>query len=108
MGDILGQFELVTMLAVLQRGNNAYGGEIQEYLMENASRDVTLGAIHRTLQRLEEKGLVESRLADEEADRIRRPRRYFKITGNGIRAVNESHGVMNRLFRGLNPVLEGR
>jgi PadR family transcriptional regulator PadR len=105
MKGLLGQFELITILAVMQRSNNAYGSEIQECLREIGGRSVTLGAIHRTLQRLEERGLVESRLADEKSDRIGRPRRYFKVTGAGLHAVNEVRSAVGRLVANLNPAL---
>jgi PadR family transcriptional regulator PadR len=99
----LGQFELMTILAVLQHGNDAYGGEIQRCLMEQAGRSVTLGAIHRTLQRLEEQGIVNSRLSDGATDRVGRPRRYFTVTGAGIDAVNDFRDTLTCLTAGLNP-----
>lgn len=89
------------MLAVLQRGNDAYGLQVQEELRDTIGREITLGAIYTTLARLEEKKLVKSRLAAEQSDRLGRPRRYFHVTAAGIRSCRECQNALRKLSDGL-------
>jgi DNA-binding PadR family transcriptional regulator len=98
----LGNFELLAILAVLQRDNSAYGLEIQAELKKRLRREVTLGAIYTTLARLEQKKLVSSKLGDQQSDRLGRPRRYFAITAAGLRAVKESQDSIRKMVEGLN------
>jgi PadR family transcriptional regulator PadR len=100
---VLGQFELMAMLAVLQRGNDAYGLQIQAELKKKARREYAVGQIYTTLARLEERKLVESRLGDQHSDRLGRPRRYFTVTGAGIDAINDTHEALQKLTHGLKP-----
>src|SRR5678816_4831419 len=60
----LGEFELLVLLAILRLDGDAYGVTIKSALDGETSRDVTLGAIYKTLGRLEDKGYVSSRLGD--------------------------------------------
>lgn len=102
----LGQFEMLAMQAVLQRGNDAYGLQIQDELKKTVGREVTLGAIYTTLARLEEHKLVTSRLADSQSDRLGRPRRYFQITGAGMKSYDDSRDALQRIAFGLKPAHE--
>ena len=106
--DFLGQFELMTMLAVLQRGNDAYGLQVQDELKNTIGREVTLGAIHRTLARLQDKKLVKSRLADQQSDRLGRPRRYFQVTSSGIAACRNTQDALQKLARGWPALADSR
>jgi PadR family transcriptional regulator, regulatory protein PadR len=99
----LGQLELKLLLAVLQCGNNAYGLQIQEELKDKTGKELVVGAIYTTMARLEERGFVESHLGDERSDRLGRPRRYFTVTGEGIRAIKSEQNELRRLTSGLKP-----
>src|ERR1700691_4148863 len=99
--SFLGQLELMLMLAVLQRGNSAYGLQVQDEVKSTIGKEVTLGSIYTTLSRLEDKKLVKSRLADEQSDRLGRPRRYFQVTGAGIRACKSSQEALLKLSDGI-------
>jgi PadR family transcriptional regulator PadR len=99
--QLLGTSELMMLLAILQRGNDAYGLQVQDELRATIGREVSLGAIYTTLDRLEDKKLVKSKLADQQSDRLGRPRRYFRVTNAGITACKSSQDALRKLAHGL-------
>lgn len=100
-GDYLGEFEQLVLLALLRLRDNAYGMTIRRELEERAQRDVSIGAVYATLERLEEKGFVASRMGDATAERGGRAKRYFAVTGAGAEALNDSREVLTKMWRGL-------
>jgi DNA-binding PadR family transcriptional regulator len=88
--NVLGQLELVVLMAVLRRGNKAYGLIIQNEIRETIGRKHSQGSIYNTLKRLEKKGMVSSKLGGKDADRLSRPRRYFTVSANGQAAVRSA------------------
>jgi DNA-binding PadR family transcriptional regulator len=104
----LGDFEILVLLAVLRlagRGEPAYGSTIRDELAARAARRIARGAIYVTLDRLEEKALLSSRLGAPTTDRDGRPKRLFKATPTGVRAAREAVGLINRMQDGLEPIL---
>ena len=83
----LGELEQVLLLALLRLGGDAYGAAIRAEILERTGRSITPGAIYPTLDRLEARGLLRSRVAGATAERGGRARRYFKITPAGLRAT---------------------
>jgi len=72
-------------------------------------RDVAAGAIHATLERLEHKGLIASRLGPGTPVRAGRPRRYYRLQPAGLRALEDARRTVNNIWRGLKwPVLKAR
>lgn len=59
--EFLGELEEMVLLAAVRLGEGAYGAAILRELDEEAGRDVPRGSVYITLERLESKGLVESR-----------------------------------------------
>ncbi len=90
--DNLGHFEMLSLAAVTTLGEEgAYGLAIYEEIKRLGNRGITsLGSVYTTLERLEKKGMVSSRFADETTDRGGRPRKYFKIEASGARALKNS------------------
>jgi len=101
-----GEFELLTLLAVARLGDGAYGVTVRETLEERTSRTVTLGAIYKTLGRLESKGLVEVTVAPPTAERGGRRKKMYALTTEGRAAVQGSLSDLRSLARGLDPELE--
>jgi len=97
----LGEFEQVVLLAILRLKDDAYGVRIRELIAECTKREPTAGALYTTLDRLEDKGLVESRFGDPTPQRGGRPKRYFTVTKAGFEAVSRSQRSFERLMRGL-------
>jgi DNA-binding PadR family transcriptional regulator len=106
MGDTLGEFEQLVMLAVLRLDEDAYGTAIREELKLRAERDVSPGAIFTTLERLESRGLVSSRYGEPTAERGGRRKRFYRLSTDGRKALSRSLQTMRRMARGLEPKLE--
>jgi DNA-binding PadR family transcriptional regulator len=101
---LLTDFELMVLLAIL-RLEEAYGVPIARELEETAGRTVVVGAVYAVLDRLEERGLVVSRLGDPTPERGGRARRYFRVTPRGLRAVKDTRRALVSLWTNL-PALE--
>lgn len=101
----------MVLLAVLHLGDRdlpAYGSTIRDEIRARANRPFARGAIYVTLDRLEQKALLTSRLGDASPARDDRPRRLFRVTPAGLRAVRQAVHLMNRMQAGLEPVLGKR
>lgn len=97
----LGEFEQMAMLALIHLGSEAYGAAIRQLLAEQVNRNVAIGALYSTLERLERKGMVESRLGEATAQRGGRPKRYFKVTSQGHQALKRARQAMDTLWQGV-------
>ena len=98
---MLGEFEQVVMLGVLRVGDDAYAVTIHDEIHRQTGRDVAIGAIYKTLARLEEKGLLRSRNGEPTAERGGRRKRYYLVSAAGKRAVQQSLATITRLAAGL-------
>ncbi len=104
----LGEFELMLLLAVIQLADDAYGVPISRELEAHRGRDVSVGSVYAALERLEAKGLVESNLGDPTPERGGKAKRYFRITKEGLRQVQETRRVLTGLWKALpDPKLGG-
>jgi PadR family transcriptional regulator PadR len=101
MADVLGAFEQAVLLAILRLRDDAYGRAILKEVQERLGRNVAAGAVHATLERLEQKRLVGSRLGSGTAIRAGRPRRYYRLHPRGARALNDARAAAESLWRGL-------
>jgi PadR family transcriptional regulator PadR len=97
----LGNFELSVLLAVARLGDEAYGVRIRRDVNDRHRRDYAVGAIYTTLQRLEQKGLVRSRLSDPLPVRGGRARREYTVTAAGSRALSHARRVAAGLWTDL-------
>ena len=97
----LGEFEQVMLLAILRLGENAYGVTIRAEIESKTDRDPSPGALYTTLARMEEKGLIKSKLGDPTPDRGGRAKRFVKITPSGIEAVSRAQRSYQNLLRGI-------
>jgi DNA-binding PadR family transcriptional regulator len=108
MADTLGTFEQAVLVAILRLGADGYGRRILLDVQERLGRELASGAVYATLDRLEAKGLVTSKLAPGTPQRDGRVRRYYVLTAAGVRALNESRKTTERIWRGLTWPLKGR
>jgi len=100
-GDLLGEFEHLVLLAVLRLGADAYGMRVRSEIAVRTGRDVTIGAVYATLERLSDKGLVTSTLSDPTPERGGRAKRSFRLTGAGADAVNRATEDLANMQEGL-------
>jgi DNA-binding PadR family transcriptional regulator len=99
--DHLGEFEHIVLLAVLRLDDQAYGVTVRREIEVCTRREVSIGAIYATLDRLEAKGYVQSRSGDPTPERGGRSKRFFRVTARGMSAVNRTHRVLRSLTEGL-------
>ena len=97
----LGALELAALLAVARLGRDAYGLAVRRDLADRTGRDYSVGAIYTTLQRLEDKGLVNSRASEPMPVRGGRSRRHFTLSGAGSRALREAERHSASLWAGV-------
>ncbi len=99
-GGRLGEFEALVLAAVVRVGEHANGVAVFEHLQVTAGDEVSLAAVHVTLKRLEEKGLLTSRVGTP-SDRGGRPRRFYQPTPAGVTSLAAFRDLWRRAFRGL-------
>jgi DNA-binding PadR family transcriptional regulator len=102
----LGEFERLVLLAVLQNRDEGYAILVRREIERVTQRTVSRGALYRTLDRLETKGLVSWALEEETAERGGNPRKRFSVTSEGVAALRRSHAVLGELSSGLEHLLE--
>lgn len=100
-GTQLGEFEEIVLLTIARLYDDAYGVAVLDELSERLERPMSLGVVHRTMQRLEEKGLVHSRFSEPLAQRGGRRKRLFTITMTGQQALQEARRIRNELWDGI-------
>jgi len=93
----LGAFEEQVMLAVLHARDDAYGMNVRREIETRTERDVAIGAVYATLDRLEQKGLISSRRVAGDGG----SRRVFAVTAAGTRALYETRSVRDRMWQGI-------
>jgi PadR family transcriptional regulator PadR len=97
--DTLGQFEQLVLTAILSLRHDAYGVSIHSKAEELASpKSVSLGAVYITLDRLEDKGMITSRLSDPTPERGGRAKRCYQLEALGERALQESSVTAKRIW----------
>ena len=104
--EFLGGFELLVLLALIRVREEAYGVPIARAIEESSGREVALGSVYVTLDRLERKGLVQSKLGEPTAIRGGRAKTYFSVTGKGIREARRAQRTLVTLWQDV-PGLEG-
>jgi PadR family transcriptional regulator PadR len=96
----------MVLVAVLRLGSDAYGAAIAKEIESCTGRRVASGSLYITLDRLESKGLITSRLAERAPDRAGRPKRFVTVTKTGVAAVRELREAVLRLWNGVEDRLE--
>jgi DNA-binding PadR family transcriptional regulator len=99
--DYLGEFEHVVILALLRLNDRAYGVTVRQEIELRTGREVSIGAIYATLDRLQEKGYVKSQFGEPTPERGGRSKRFFHVTARGMSAVNRTHRAIQNLTEGL-------
>ncbi|PZR37313.1 MAG: PadR family transcriptional regulator [Azospira oryzae] len=97
----LGEFEEIVLLTIAILYKDAYGVAIKEEIESRLSRDVSMGALHAGLVRLEDKGYIKSFNGETTEDRAGRPRRYFQITALGKKALEYSRQTRESLWKAI-------
>jgi PadR family transcriptional regulator PadR len=99
--DYLGEFEHIVVLALLRLSDRAYGVTVRQEIEARISREVSIGAVYATLDRLEAKGYVKSQIGEPTPERGGRSKRFFRVTAKGVAAVNRTHRALESMTEGL-------
>ena len=94
----LGEFEEIVLLVTASLEEDAYGVTVTQEIEQQTGRSVGFNTVHTTLQRLEEKGLISSKMGGATAERGGRRKRYFTITPLGCRAIKDVKEVREKLW----------
>lgn len=102
----LGEFEHQILLAILQLGREAYSVSLVSELEARTGREVATSAVYVALRRLENKGMLVSRLETPEESGEPYPRRYFALTETALDPLKEARRSYLSLWEGLEPILD--
>lgn len=97
----LGEFEEIAMLTVGVLYGDAYGVSIKKEIETRLERNVSVGALQTALKRLEAKGYLQSHEGGNTSERGGRPKRFFTITAQGKRAIEETKNMRNQLYNAI-------
>ena len=102
----LAEFELTVLLAVLHCDSQAYAVSVQDEIEQRSGRKASSGAVYVTLDRLERKGLLRSRLGESTAERGGRAKRFYTLSKQGLAAVKAEREFMRRMWGGLERIVD--
>ena len=98
-GTHLGEFEELVLLTIASLVNDAYSVAICDELSNQAKRTVKLGVVHAVLNRLEEKGLVKSKLGEATAARGGKAKRFYFLTGAGKASLIRAKEIRDAMWQ---------
>lgn len=94
----LGELEELVLLTVAAIGEPAYAVNILEALESQTGRTIDFSTLHTTMKRMQDKGLLTSRMGGATAERGGRRKRFFTITSAGARALRDNQEMRSRLW----------
>jgi PadR family transcriptional regulator, regulatory protein PadR len=98
---VLGEFEQLVLLALVRLGPDAYGASVRREIEGRTSRSVSISAVYTTLERLEQKGLVRSRIGEPTAERGGRRKKHFELLPLGARALKVAYDAFTEMAAGV-------
>lgn len=101
--DRLGELERHVLLAIVHLRGQGYAVSIAEDIKSRTGKSRSLGAIYGTVDRLEKKGFITSRLGDPTPERGGKPKRFYQIAAPGQRALMVVREIDDRMWAGVNP-----
>jgi DNA-binding PadR family transcriptional regulator len=101
MAETLGVFEQAVLLAIVRLQEDAYGRAILREVQERLEREIAAGAVHATLERLEKRGLLSSRLGLGTPIRDGRAKRFYRLEPAGVQALDHARTAVKNLWRGI-------
>lgn len=100
-GELLGSLEHIVLLAVVHLGDEAYGMTVRREIEARTGRNLSIGAVYSTLERLEAKGLVSSFTGEPTMQRGGRAKRHFRVEAEGMRAIRSAQDAIQKMTAGL-------
>jgi len=106
-GDVLGDFEKMVLLAILQLGGESYGAPILEEIERRTGQTPSSGSLYVALRRMERRGVLSSSFGEPTPERGGRAKRFFRLEPEALRLLRRSQEIWKSMAEGLGPVLEG-
>ncbi len=100
-GTHLGELEEIALLIVASLYDNAYGVAVKAEIESQANRKITISTVHNVLQRLQEKGFLESRFSEPTKERGGKRKLLFRVTTEGQQALERSKGLREKLWSNI-------
>lgn len=100
-GTNLGELEELVLLIVANLFDNAYGVLIKQEIEEKCNRSITISTVHNVLQRLADKGYLESRYSDPTPERGGKRKLLFRVSKSGQEALTHSKSMRDTLWSGI-------
>ncbi len=104
-GTNMGEFEEIVLLSVAILADDAYGNSIKNEIRKRLGRNPSIGALHASLGRLEEKGFLESKEGETTPERGGRRKRYYKVTRAGVKAIQEVKDIRDGMWKAVPRVI---
>lgn len=101
MDGYLGEFEQLVLLALLHLKDTAYGVTIRQEIEARTGREAGLGSVYKTLERLEQKGLVTSWVGEPTPERGGRRKKHYRVSPLGVRALQQTLRAVERMTAGI-------
>lgn len=100
-GELLGSLEHIILLALARLGEGAHGMIVRQEIEERTGRNISIGAVYATLERLEAKGYVSSSTGEPTPERGGRAKRLFRLESAGSQALQVSEQTIRSMTAGL-------
>ena len=97
-GTHLGEFQEIVLLTIMVLDEAAYGVSIKQEINQKTNRNISRGALHTALSRLEEKGFIKSKQGEASPERGGHPKRYYTVTNKGVEALHEARALREQLW----------
>src|SRR3984893_19401429 len=98
---MIGEFEYLMLTAATRLGEHAYGAAIRQEIEDATRQRCSIGALYTTLDRLEVKGFIKTRMGDPTPERGGRAKRMVRVTANGAHAASDFYAAVMRVSRGV-------
>jgi DNA-binding MarR family transcriptional regulator len=89
------------LLTIFNLYDDAYCVAVLEEMEWRMNRTMSIGSVHRTMQRLEEKGLVNSYFREATIERGGRRKRLISLTLAGEKSLIEATNLHNKLWSSI-------
>ena len=98
--EMLTKLEEMILLSVWKLGDNAYGTTIYKHIHKITEKKVSLGGVYFPLERLTKKGYLTSFKGEATEERRGLSKRYYKLSGKGVRALNKIKEINEQMWDG--------
>jgi len=97
----MGELEQLVLLALVRLEGEGYGMEVRREIAQRTGRDVSIGAVYTTLDRLERKGHLDSRLGEPTPERGGKAKKHYRVRASGRRALREARRALDLMWEGV-------